>query len=316
MYTQYPYPSNNVGDAPIYDLAAMVSAVFGPEALEGKTVVDLGCGSGHRLCGLAELFPNTRFIGVDMTDASLEVAGQLAATHEIHNVAFVRSTIEEFELSQPCDLIVSTGVFHHMDTPLEGFKSAYRNLAEGGVALIWLYHEIGERDRLLQREALQTLLKAKSPDSWYLNVEDMALFGASLSTAQYGGSASHSNGSANQLSIDVDAFLHPIVNAYSFAGIGEMVNQAGFSSLRCCGFNRADSSRLFSSDISQYESEHFLTYKDLLLHEAFKKTFLGLPYAQQVRVAELMWKPTGLTVLCQKGVSNTFTLPDWLGGEA
>ncbi|MEZ8579190.1 trans-aconitate 2-methyltransferase [Vibrio splendidus] len=317
MYTQYPYPSNNVSDAPIYDLAAMVSAVYCPEALEGKTVVDLGCGSGHRLCGLAELFPSTHFIGVDMTEASLEVAGQLARTHGVHNVSFVQSTIEEFELAQPCDLIVSTGVFHHMDKPIEGFKSAYRALNEGGAVLTWLYHEVGERERLQQREVLQTLLKAKSPDTWYLNVEDMALFGASLSTAQYGGaSASHANGAANQLAIDVDAFLHPIVNAYSFSGISDMATQAGFSSLCCCGFNRADSSKLFSSEMNKYDSEHFLTYNDLSLHEAFKETFTKLPYGQQVRVAELMWKPTGITVLCQKGVTGRRELPLWLGGEA
>ena len=46
-----------------------------PPALEGRTVLDLGCGAGRDVYLMSKLVgPNGRVIGVDMTDEQLEVA--------------------------------------------------------------------------------------------------------------------------------------------------------------------------------------------------------------------------------------------------
>lgn len=59
-----------------------------PEALEGATVLDLGCGTGRDVYLLAQLVgPNGRVIGVDMTPEQLSVA---RGTLDWHRAAFGR----------------------------------------------------------------------------------------------------------------------------------------------------------------------------------------------------------------------------------
>src|SRR6185503_7537838 len=53
-----------------------------PPALEGATVLDLGCGSGRDCYVLSKLVgPNGRVIGVDMTEEQLAVARRHQAFH-------------------------------------------------------------------------------------------------------------------------------------------------------------------------------------------------------------------------------------------
>src|SRR5260370_42508348 len=73
-----------------------------PLALEGLTVLDLGCGSGRDCYVLSKLVgPRGRVIGVDMTDAQLAVARKHleyhAAKFGVANVEFMESYIEELQ---------------------------------------------------------------------------------------------------------------------------------------------------------------------------------------------------------------------------
>lgn len=100
MYSQHPYPSKAAGGSLIYDLAGTFATLFDTDRLKGATVVDLGCGTGHRLVGLAEARPETRFIGMDMTEASLDVARRLAHENHVGNVSFIQSDIEPFDVER------------------------------------------------------------------------------------------------------------------------------------------------------------------------------------------------------------------------
>ncbi|MDA1196007.1 MAG: methyltransferase domain-containing protein [Planctomycetota bacterium] len=75
-----------------------------PQALEGRTVLDLGCGAGRDVYLLSQLVgPEGRVIGVDMTAEQLEVARR----HQVHhaqafgharsNVTFLDGTIETLD---------------------------------------------------------------------------------------------------------------------------------------------------------------------------------------------------------------------------
>ncbi|WP_269475740.1 methyltransferase domain-containing protein [Streptomyces gossypiisoli] len=71
-----------------------------PPALEGATVLDLGCGSGRDAYVLAQLVgPTGRVIGVDMTDEQLAVARRHTDWHAQRfgyaNVEFRRGYIED-----------------------------------------------------------------------------------------------------------------------------------------------------------------------------------------------------------------------------
>ena len=58
-------------------------------------VVELGCGNGAYTLGLAQQFPHKNFVGVDIKGARLWVGSSYAIAHELHQVAFLRTKIEQ-----------------------------------------------------------------------------------------------------------------------------------------------------------------------------------------------------------------------------
>jgi tRNA (guanine-N7-)-methyltransferase len=60
-------------------------------------VLELACGKGEYTVGLAELYPNKNFIGVDKKGNRLWVGAKKAINHHLNNVAFLRIQIEQIE---------------------------------------------------------------------------------------------------------------------------------------------------------------------------------------------------------------------------
>jgi len=57
-------------------------------------VLELACGKGEYTLGLAQLYPNKNFIGVDVKGNRLWVGAKKAISHNLKNVAFLRIQIE------------------------------------------------------------------------------------------------------------------------------------------------------------------------------------------------------------------------------
>lgn len=57
-------------------------------------VLELGCGKGEYTVGLARLFPDVNFIGVDIKGARMWTGAKQALTEGLGNVAFLRTNIE------------------------------------------------------------------------------------------------------------------------------------------------------------------------------------------------------------------------------
>ncbi len=57
-------------------------------------VLELGCGKGEYTVGLARLFPDINFIGVDIKGARMWTGARLALEQNLPNVAFLRTSIE------------------------------------------------------------------------------------------------------------------------------------------------------------------------------------------------------------------------------
>lgn len=61
---------------------------------ENPIVLELGCGKGEYTIGLAKLFPNKNFIGIDVKGARFWRGAKTAVETGLNNVAFVRTQIE------------------------------------------------------------------------------------------------------------------------------------------------------------------------------------------------------------------------------
>jgi arsenite methyltransferase len=114
-----------------------------PEALEGCRILDLGCGAGRDCYLLSKLVgADGEVIGVDMTEAQLDVAARYRDYHSDRfgypkpNVSFYNGYIEKLdELPlQPdsFDIVVSNCVINLSEDKAAVLAGAYRALKTGG----------------------------------------------------------------------------------------------------------------------------------------------------------------------------------------
>ncbi|GAU66952.1 methyltransferase [Streptomyces sp. NBRC 110611] len=112
-----------------------------PAALDGITVLDLGCGSGRDAYVLAQLVgPNGRVIGVDMTDEQLAVARRHQSWHTDRfgyaNTEFHQGCIEDLAAvgiaDGSIDLVVSNCVVNLSPDKPRVFREIFRVLKPGG----------------------------------------------------------------------------------------------------------------------------------------------------------------------------------------
>src|SRR3989338_3522096 len=114
-----------------------------PSALEGLTVLDLGCGTGRDSYILSKLVgPNGQVIGIDMTDEQLEVARRHLPFQMKQfgfskpNARFLKGYIEDLESleikNNSVDLIVSNCVINLSPDKRRVFSEVFRVLKPGG----------------------------------------------------------------------------------------------------------------------------------------------------------------------------------------
>ncbi|NOU16745.1 MAG: tRNA (guanosine(46)-N7)-methyltransferase TrmB [Bacteroidales bacterium] len=61
---------------------------------ENPIVLELGCGKGEYTVGMAKMFPNKNFIGIDIKGARMWRGAKTAHESKMSNVAFIRTRIE------------------------------------------------------------------------------------------------------------------------------------------------------------------------------------------------------------------------------
>lgn len=114
-----------------------------PYLLEGKTILDLGCGSGRDCYLFSKLVgPSGSVIGIDMTDEQLGVARAHQDHHtksfgyESSNVRFIKGFIEDLEgagiKSQSIDVVTSNCVINLSPDKERVFAEIFRVLKPGG----------------------------------------------------------------------------------------------------------------------------------------------------------------------------------------
>ena len=300
MYSQYPYPSPTVGGSLLYDIANLFYLLCEKGDLSHKKILDAGCGTGQRVLGFAKRHPEAEFQGIDLTAASLEVANQLARKHGVKNISFKKRDILNLNLNEKFDFIVSTGVVHHLEDPQKGVRNLCSHLNDQGTICLWYYHPFGEFDRLLGRELLLTLWDAQRSDlpkgQWIM--EQLKL---KLLPQQYGASATQKEHDRSQLSINADAFMHPIVAAYRFDEAMAMFKTCDVDWVAINGFNTPETMKLV--DLMQVEErgrELCLLDSELFETEALIDHYRSLTKVDQLKVIELSTKPTGFTIMAGK----------------
>ena len=110
------------------------------EKLEaGIQMLDVGCGRGRIMNRLAELFPKSRFTGMDLSSEAVLFAWQEAAEKKLRNVEFIVANLSDFDQKaerEAFDWITTFDAVHDQAKPLNVLKGIYRALKPGGVYLM------------------------------------------------------------------------------------------------------------------------------------------------------------------------------------
>lgn len=108
--------------------------------VEGKEVVELGCGNGSLLVHMTGWEPR-KLVGVDLGESVKSAQANIAST------GFTRAEIQQGDLtaytSDGFDVAYCIGVLHHLKQPQDGFRSVLRNTKPGGRFHCWVYAREG-----------------------------------------------------------------------------------------------------------------------------------------------------------------------------
>lgn len=139
QYETLPYPRWDSHSKTIYS-----EAIEGPLRNKKIKILNAGCGTGHEAVELATVFPKADILAIDLSRASLAYAAQKAGELGLKNLTFKQADILELGIfTEEFDFIASSGVLHHMNDPLAGWRVLTGALKRGGLMRIALYSQIG-----------------------------------------------------------------------------------------------------------------------------------------------------------------------------
>jgi 2-polyprenyl-3-methyl-5-hydroxy-6-metoxy-1,4-benzoquinol methylase len=106
---------------------------------KGIRMLDVGCGSGRILNRLAELYPKSRFVGMELSLEGIGNARAEASQKSLRNVEFIIRDLSDFhETAEPeaFDFITTFDAIHDQAKPLNVLKGIHRALKADGVYLM------------------------------------------------------------------------------------------------------------------------------------------------------------------------------------
>jgi 2-polyprenyl-3-methyl-5-hydroxy-6-metoxy-1,4-benzoquinol methylase len=107
--------------------------------VQGIRMLDVGCGSGRIINRLAKLYPNSQFIGLDLSPEAIENARAEAAQQNLRNSEFIVRDLSDFHETaewQAYDFITTFDAIHDQAKPLNVLKGIHRALKDDGVYLM------------------------------------------------------------------------------------------------------------------------------------------------------------------------------------
>lgn len=119
---------------------------------ENPDVLVAGCGT-FQAAQHALRWPQGRVVGIDVSNASLQHTADLKQRYKLDNLELRQLSIERVaELGRDFDLIVSTGVVHHLADPAAGLRALGSVLAPDGAIHLMVYARHGRHGVHLMQE--------------------------------------------------------------------------------------------------------------------------------------------------------------------
>jgi SAM-dependent methyltransferase len=102
----------------------------------GIDVADIGCGSGHALNIMAQVFPRSRFAGYDFSQEGIAAAQAESRLMGLTNTHFEVRDVSRLDIPDRYDFITAFDSIHDQARPAEVLKAIEKALRSGGVFLM------------------------------------------------------------------------------------------------------------------------------------------------------------------------------------
>jgi SAM-dependent methyltransferase len=151
-YRTYSRPSTRV------EWLATLGQQFGLRVAPPRAcrVLEIGCGNGANILAQAALYPQSRFVGFDLSQAHIEQANLCRAEMALSNIAFERASITDFKAADSFDYIICHGVYSWIDATTQQALLALmrRLLAPAGLGFLSYNIFPGWKFRQVMRDAM------------------------------------------------------------------------------------------------------------------------------------------------------------------
>lgn len=210
---------NQVGDPALYGPALWPR---GRPQRRLKMLV-AGCGT-IQAAYTAYMSPDDEVIGVDLSEASLAHERFLQERHGLANLRLFKGDLLDVgSIGDRFDVILCTGVLHHMTDPGAGLAALRDVLAPDGVMVLMLYGQTVRTGVYMLQDAFRRIGIEQSP----AGVAEIRRIIAELPGRHY---AQDYIRAADELKHDaaiVDTFLHPQDRAYTVPQLLDLIEGAG-----------------------------------------------------------------------------------------
>ena len=163
QYEKNPYPrwvntGLRIEPAPIHKVIKEVRLKLYDQAIndvKAPNILIAGCGTGQHSITTGLRFKNAKVLAVDLSLSSLAYAKRKTDELGLTNIDYMQADILDLsKLDRKFDIIESSGVLHHMDDPMVGWKVLANCLKPGGLMNIGLYSELARQHIVSMRKEI------------------------------------------------------------------------------------------------------------------------------------------------------------------
>jgi len=154
LYEKYPYPSRkNASEKKVLQFVKWVLNIFEEKHSfwKGKSVLELGCGTGELANGLALCGANV--FAIDFSSNSIKKAKELRKKLNT-SAKFSEQNILEFKSDKKFDIVIALGSLHHTIDAKKGFENGAKCLKKNGLIIIGLYNKYSRFRQRIRRAIL------------------------------------------------------------------------------------------------------------------------------------------------------------------
>ncbi len=194
-----------------------------PYSRKKMSILVAGCGSDQAAI-LAKCNPVHNFIGIDLSEKSLDHQKKLIKKHGIKNLKLICDDFRNQKFSMKFNYIISTGVIHHLDEPGTALDFFEKNLTDQGVLYLMVY---GNQ----QTESIKGLKEVFKKFKFSQNKESVESIKKITNKLHKNHPSKIFFSNFKDLSYDagiVDAFLHPKEKFYSLSYLVKELKKNNF----------------------------------------------------------------------------------------